>query len=229
MFHEIFPCRMWPGTRFGRIAAIAGLIILSSCSGTPPTRLFLLSPGSVQAPGEYAMLPSSGEQAILDARNGSASAARTAIVNVRVPQYLERQDIMVRTDAFELQPLPNAQWAEDLTATASRTLAEDLDRLLPAYDIVPGPARSDAPVAYRLEVSLSHFEMNSPNQVVIAGRWVIADEASGKERASRNFHNSAFLGAPDPKSIVATMSGLLGGVSTEIATELQRQQPVRRR
>ena len=228
MFREIFPCRLWPGPRSSRIAATAGFVILSSCSG-PPTRLFLLSPGAVQAPGAYAMLPSNGEPAVLDARNGSAVAARTAIVNVRVPQYLDRQDIMVRTDAFELQPLPNAQWAEDLTTTASRTLAEDLDRLLPAYDIVPGPARSDTPVAYRLEVSLSHFEMNSPNQVVIAGRWVIADEAAGKERASRNFHNSAFLSTPDPKSIVATMSGLLGGVSTEIATELQRQQTVRRR
>ena len=226
MSHDFSWYHVRPGTRFCRLAATAGLIILSGCSG-PPTRLFLLSPGAVQAPGESAMLPPNGEQAILDARSGSA--ARTAIVDVRVPQYLDRQDIMVRTDEFELKPLPNAQWAEDLTTTASRTLAEDLDRLLPAYDIVPGPARSDAPVSYRLEVSLSHFELNSPNQVVIAGRWVIADEGAGKERASRNFHNSAFLGTSDPKSIVATMSGLLGGVSTEIATELQRQQTVRRR
>jgi hypothetical protein len=228
MYCNIFRNRLWRGARYNGITSIAGLITLVGCSGSPPARLFLLSSGPVQVPGERAMLSSDSRQPMFDVRGPSAPGARAAVA-VTVPQYLDRPEIMVRTDNFELEPLPDAKWAEDLTMTASRTLAEDLSRLLPGYDILAWPNRFERPVAYRIEVSLSHFEMNSSNQVVIAGRWVITDDATAKERASENFQNAAFLGASDPKSIAATMSGLLGGVSSEIAAELQKQQLVRRR
>ena len=217
--------RMRRGTGFGKMAAFAGLITLAGCSGSPPPRLFLLSSGPVQAPGQRAML-SSDSRPVLDVHSPSRVQAAVAVT---VPQYLDRPEIMVRTDAFELEPLPDARWAEDLTMTASRALAEDLNRLLPAYDIVAWPNRFEGPVPYRIEVNLSNFEMSNPNQVVIAGRWVIADDAAGKERASANFRNAALIADSDPKSIAEAMSGLLGGVSSQIATEMQKPQTVRRR
>jgi hypothetical protein len=223
-----FGNRMRRGKGFGKFAAFALLITVVGCSGTPSPRLFLLSPGPIQSPGQRAMLSSAGGQPMFDVHPPSASGARAAVA-VTVPQYLDRPEIMVRTDDFELEPLPDARWAEDLTMTASRTLAEDLNRLLPAYDIIAWPNRSGDPVGYRIDVNLSHFEMNKPNQVAIAGRWVITDDRAAKERASANFRNAAFVAASDPTSIVEAMSSLLGGVSSEIASELQKQQTVRRR
>jgi len=217
--------RMRRGAGFGGVIAFAGLIALAGCSGSSPPRLFLLSSGPIQAPGQRAMLSAEGGPVL-----GVHSPARLqAAVAVTVPQYLDRSEIMVRTDAFELEPLPDARWAEDLAITASRTLAEDLNRALPAYDIVAWPNRFQGPVPYRIEVNLSNFEMSNANQVVIAGRWVIADDAAEKERASANFRNAAFLADADPKSIVEAMSGLLGGVSSQIAIELQKQPAARRR
>jgi hypothetical protein len=228
MYRNIFCNRVWRGARYSGIASIAGLITLVGCSGSPPSRLFLLSSGPVQVLGERAMLSSDSRQPMFDVRGPSAPGARAAVA-VTVPQYLDRPEIMVRTDNFELKPLPDAKWAEDLTVTASRTLAEDLSRLLPAYDIVAWPNRFEQPVAYRVEVNLSHFEMNSPNQVVIAGRWVITDDTATKERATANFQRAAVVAGSDPKSIAETMSALLGRVGSEIAAELQMQQTVRHR
>lgn len=226
MYGSILRNRPRQKVQYGRITAIAGLVALVGCSGPPPSRLFLLSSGPIQAPGERAML-SSGH---LDPTTGSPPAgARAVAVAVTVPQYLDRPEIMVRTDDFELRPLPEAKWAEDLAMTASRALADDLNRLLPGYEIVAWPNRLQRPVAYRIEVNLSHFEPNSPTQVVVAGRWTITDDTTAKERASANFQNAAPLADSDPKLIVATMSNLLGGVSSDIAAELQKEQIVRRR
>lgn len=227
MTRNISSNRMRRRVRIG--VAAAGLITLVGCSDPPSPQLLLLSSGPTQMPGQRALLSSNGNQSGLDVRSRSTTGAQAAAVAVTVPQYLDRPEIMVRTDAIELKPLPNSRWAEDLAVTASRTLAEDLNRLLPGYEIVAWPDRFERAAGHRIEVNLSHFEMNSPSQVVIAGRWVITDDAAGKQRASANFQSAAFVAAADPKLIVETMSGLLGSVSSEIAVELQRQQTVGRR
>jgi hypothetical protein len=159
----------------------------------------------------------------------STTEMRATTVAVTVPQYLDRSEIMVRTDAFELKPLPDATWAEDLARTASRTLAEDLNRLAPQYDVVAWPNRFERPVTYHIDVNLSHFEMDNSSQVVIAGRWTIVDNTTARERASANFQYAASVAAPDPTLIVGTMSGLLGSVSSEIAAELEKLPSVSRR
>jgi hypothetical protein len=172
------------------------------------------------------MLSSSGRASGI---GPSATGARAAAVVVTVPQYLERPEIMMRTDAFELKPLPDAKWGEDLVLTTSRTLAEDLSRLVPQYDIVAWPNRFERPATYRIDVALSHFEMSASNQVVIAGRWAVIDNTTEKERASANFQYAAPVAAPDPKSIVETMSGLLRTVASEIAAELVKLRTVAQR
>ena len=223
MYRNISSNSFWPQMRFTRFVFIAGLVALANCGGSAPPRLFLLSSGAVQVPGERAMV-SSGSRDLAVGRT-PAAGARAASVAVIVPQYLDRPEIMIRTSDVELEPVPDAKWAEDLAMTASRKLADDLNRLLPGYDIVPWPNRLERRVAYRIEVSLSHFEMESPNQVVIAGTWAITDDAA-RERASAKFQNAAPLAVSDPKSIAETMSRLLGGVSSPIAAELQKQQQI---
>src|SRR4029077_11681892 len=108
---------------------------LGACS-SPPPRLFLLNAEQIQA-NQHAEL--SGEQA---RRDVSAPISRLkAGLSVTVPDYLDRPDILVRSDSNELARLADARWAEDLSITVSRVMAADLTTALPGADIVPWPIR----------------------------------------------------------------------------------------
>src|ERR1700739_3462836 len=87
------------GARNFPILGIA--LVLAACSSTPP-RLFLLNAEQIQS-SQHAEL--SGDQARGDV-SGPLSRIKAGL-SVTVPEYLDRPDIMVRSDSNELARLPD--------------------------------------------------------------------------------------------------------------------------
>jgi uncharacterized lipoprotein YmbA len=190
---------------------------LGACS-SPPPRLFLLNAEQIQ-PNQHAEL--SGEQA---RRDVSAPISRLkAGLSVTVPDYLDRPDILVRSDSNELARLSDARWAEDLSITVSRVMAADLTTALPGADIVPWPIRYERTNNFRLAVDLTKFEADAHGTVQLEGRWMLLDDRSDTTRAGGPFRHAKAAPSADAKDIVQTMSDLLATTSTEIATQLQAQ------
>src|SRR4051812_874936 len=116
-------------------------LLLGACS-SQPSRLYVLN---------GAMPSSQPEAGVQTARSGAAGLASGASrqvgtagtgkgallgVQVSVPEYLDRLDIVERTSANELKPNYGAQWGESLSVTATRSLVENLGSLLPGDDVV---------------------------------------------------------------------------------------------
>jgi len=210
------------------IAVAAGIVSsIAGCGSSPPPQLYLLS--SQARPPQTATPRQSIDGSPRTSARLQTSDPVSATIEVVVPEYLDSNKIIVRTDANEVKAVDNAQWAENLFVTAARTLAADIGTLLPADDIVPMPSKIDRPVDYRISVDLSKFESDTQGTAYIVGRWVITDTRNSQERASARFAFSTPTGMQSNQSIAVGMSNNLLAVSTQIANSLAENEPTRRR
>ena len=96
-------------------------VLLSGCMGggaTTPVRYYLIDP--------------------IDYSNNSVKSVRElkiAIIDLHIPQYLERFHIAKRTNVSQLEFSENNQWGESLRKNLLRTLARNLSSLLSTADI----------------------------------------------------------------------------------------------
>jgi hypothetical protein len=196
------------------LGIVVGLVACSS----PQPRLYLLNAGPVQQ-GQRAALAAAPGQARRDV-SASVSGVKAGL-SVTIPEYLDRADILVRSNGNELTPLPEARWAEDLSITTSRVMAADLAAALPGADIVAWPTRVERAINFRIAVDLTKFESDADGTVEIEGRWTLLDSRSDATRAGGRFRHTKIIQNVDAKTMVGAMSDLLAITSTEIATQLQ--------
>lgn len=204
--------------RIARGLPILGVAVSLAACSSPPPRLFLLNAEQTQ-PSQHAEL--SADQSRRDV--AAPSARIKAGLSATVPEYLDRPDILVRSDSNELARLSDARWAEDLSITVSRVMAADLTAALPGADIVPWPIRYEKTNNFRIAVDLTKFEADAHGTVEIEGRWALLDERADTTRASGQFRHAKAAPSSDAAAIVQTMSDLLAITSSEIATQFQAQ------
>ena len=202
----------------GRSLPLLGIVASLAACSSPQPRLYLLNAGLVQQ-GQRAELAAAPDQARRDV--SPPLSGIKAGLSVTIPEYLDRPDILIRSNGNELAPLPDSRWAEDLSITASRVMAADLAAALPGADIIAWPVRVERAINFRIAVDLTKFESDVDGAVEIAGRWTLLDDRSGATRASGHFSHTKIAQLVDAKTTVQTMSDLLAMTSSEIATQLQ--------
>jgi uncharacterized protein len=197
------------------VFAIAALLALGACGGNTPSRYYFLS-----------ALPEAGGAG--GAPGGASTAERGVAVGVgpvRLPDYLNRPQIVTRSGPNEFQVAEFNQWGGPLEAEFSRVLAENLSVLLPADRVAIFPWNAPYPAQYRVQVTVARFEADASGEVGLVARWSVVGK-DGKEvlRAGQaNFREPA--GKQDYEATVAAMSRVLGGLSREIAAALRGLPP----
>lgn len=136
-------------------ALIAVLLLLSGCSSTESPRFYLLNP-----------LP----EGVGSGRPISEPCVSLGIGPVRLPEYLDRPQIITRGAGNELVLAQFDRWAEPLSDTFPRVLAENLSRLLCTRTVSLYPWRPSMPHDYRLEVEVIRMD-GTPGEVVRLETW----------------------------------------------------------
>lgn len=96
----------------------------------------------------------------------------------RLPEYLDRDALLVPQGQAGLQPLPGWRWAEPLRESVPRVLREDLAALLGAAQVWTSPVPPGVVVQQQLRVELLAFEATSDRGGVrLQARWTITDPA----------------------------------------------------
>lgn len=182
---------------------IAALLGLAGCAGNTPSRYYFLSPlveaGGAAAPG----------------------GSRTIGVGpVRLPDYLNRPQIVTRTGPNEFTVAEFNQWGGPLEAEVGRVLAENLATLLPADRVALFPWSMPYPAQYRVQVAVVRFEADAAGSVGLTARWSILGK-DGRD-ALRTVQSSLReeAGGTEYEATVAAMSRALAGLSREIAAAL---------
>ena len=142
---------------------------LAGCLGGPsgPTNFYMLS----------ALSPP-------PARTSAATAEgriRIGLATVVVPEYLNRNEIVLNLDDTLYRLVEFNQWAEPLNDNLTRVLAENLTNLLRGDSIdVFLSSDSSIPTDYRLEVDVLRLDGNLGDQVALIAQWALL-EAEGDD------------------------------------------------
>lgn len=193
-----------------RNALLASFFALAAgCAGSgDATRLYVLSP----------------------AAPGAAATSDTAVLvaAVRIPQYLDRPQLVTRTGGHRLQIAEFDQWAGDLREDLTRVLADNLARLLGSARVVTVPQSFKAPAAARVQVELLAFERMEDSRVRLAARWWVTrgTQAALIEGTRVTELFGAPLGdKPTAEATVASMSQVYGEFARGVAAAIRGEKP----
>ena len=176
--------------------------LLPGCATTPETKLYLLAAMESGAPfaGEAGQAPVIG------------------LGPVKLPDYLDRSQIVYRVSENRLAAADFHRWAEPLAANVVRVLSENLAARFPASRILAYPwPKSEAP-DYQLLVEVLRFDAGPDDAVHLIANWSV----QGWEAAPRRADITVPTAAHDFETLVRSESEALLQLSREIGDELRR-------
>lgn len=204
---------MFNKTRWLYNAAMAGvmtaLLTASGCGTTPPSRFYLLETAA----------PDSGAEA-------SAGELHVGIRQVRIPEYLQRNEIVTRKNGAELEPAALHRWAEPLRDGVPRVLIGNISSLLNTEKVSVYPWPGGRPPDYEIDIRIVRFDADDNGVITLNAHWRIAGESVGEhpilrkstieERFSAGIGGSGFYGR-----IAAAHSRALTELSAAIVKTIQ--------
>ena len=190
------------------ILLIAVCLLLSSCLGG----------GSNSVVKYYLVDPVHVEMDKIDTDKRLA----VELIDLHIPQYLQRFQLVTRKDDNRLRFSDNNQWAENLRKNLLRTLATNLATRLSTIDIGTPLNRSATLPDYRVQVHIGQFELDRYGKVQHSGRWQIT---GGEEEDIGMYHTSlesdAGMEPGDYDQIVADMQRLFAELCDQIAASIK--------
>ena len=186
-----------------RRSLLAVLVSLAGCLGPQqdPSAYFLLSPAP--APAESTPVP-----------------VVLGLGPVTIPGYLDRPQIVLRLSENEIALAEADRWAEPLGGHITRTLGENLSRLLPGSSYVEYPwYESEAP-DYALTLEVRRFESDATSGVFLDATWRLSRGGTVVDGGAARIDESAR--GPGRTAAVAAQSRALGQLSSEIAAGVRR-------
>ncbi len=187
-------------------------LALAGCLGgqSPPTNFYMLSPMS---PAEAGKFPASAE-----------SRVHIALETVVVPEYLNRNEIVVNLDNTIYQLAEFNQWAEPLSDNLTRVLGENLTNLLQNDSIhVFLASESSIPFDYRLEVDVLRLDGNLGNQATLVAQWALLEAEEDDLIVMRRSKYQEQAVDNTYKGLVMAKSRTLERLSQDIAVAVKRE------
>lgn len=188
-----------------RLAALLPALLLAGClgKGGTTTHYYLVDP-----------VPS---QAV----TGATPAVE--IMDLEIPQYLERFQIATRSGANGIVYAEYHQWGEALRKNLLRTLARNLSGLLGTTDIATPLNRSLAAPDWRVQVHVDQFEQDVDGHVRLKARWQVLDSrtaAAAPVSGAAELESEEAFGRGDYGPMVAAMGALYGELAGRIAADI---------
>jgi len=193
--------------------ALLGLVLASGtgCLGRSP------------APRLYTLAAVNGASA-----NTAARELALLVGPVRVPQYLDRPQIVTREGANEVVPDEYRRWAGGLEANVLRVLAANLTERLQTRRVVEAPRPAPFPIDYQVLVDFDELVADASGQLALRARWVIRD-GNGETRAIGSSSLTQPVAGRSAAEGIHAHELALGGLADALATslaELSAREPV---
>jgi hypothetical protein len=139
---------------------------------------------------------------------------------IRLPGYLDRQEVVTRVSPNRIDMSEYDHWAEPLETNFNRVLGQNLSVLLPIDRLVYFPWESIRSPAYQVEVEVLRFEANATGDVQLSARWVVLETTKKIPPKSGETLLSRQPTAKSTDAAVAALSETLGDLSREIANAI---------
>jgi len=192
------------------LVSVLTVSLLSGCIKTTPvpTRFYVLNPF------DYDVSLVNETQ-----KNVSLSVE---IASLRLPQYLEKPQIVTRSSKNRLELAEYHQWGGNLRKNMTRVLAQNVSQLLATPNISIAPFSSPVSPGFRVEIEVMRFERDFNGQVRFSTQWRLSSGQDRKTLVTRmtDLESPVVQPLPDFEHTVSTMSALLGELSRIISQEI---------
>jgi uncharacterized lipoprotein YmbA len=191
------------------MGSIIFLIGLSGCLGTSPrVNYYVISPiETFETP--------SGET------HGTTGPA-IGVGPVKMPMYLDRQQIITRDNPNQIEVSEIHQWAEPLKHNIERVLAENLSIMLDAQFVLTYPYSRQSGVEFQIPVIVLKFDAGPGADTHLKVRWAIIRAADEEKLFVKVSEFTVPYEGTEYHALVAAHSQALGELSREIAGEVKR-------
>jgi uncharacterized lipoprotein YmbA len=188
-------------TALALVAALA-----AGCSSAPTTRYYVVTPL-----GAAAAAPVPGPSVV--------------VAGVRLPQYLDRPQLVTRSGDSQLQFQEFHLWGGNLAKDLTRVLTENLSQLLRSDSVIAAPHTLRLRPDFRVEVEVLRFERGDDARVHLTARWWLSRGTDGAPLAgtTTTLASEPLPSSPGFDATVAAMSGAYGELSRGIAQAIARQ------
>lgn len=143
------------------------------------------------------------------------------IIDVHIPQYLERFQIATRIGENRLKFSDTNQWSENLRKNLMRTMSRNLSRLLSTNDISTPLNRSSSVPDYRVQIYIEQFERDIDSRIKLSARWQITGKDASVPLGIYNHETgSSAIEADNYDQMISLMQLLYGELSSKIAESI---------
>lgn len=202
---------MWSSI-YKLIVLLYVVCLLSGCIGggaATPVRYYLVDPA------EY---PSASLKVVRQ--------LNLEIINLHIPQYLERFHIATRSNESRLEFSESNQWGENLRKNLLRTMARNMSRLLSTIDIGTPLNRSSSLPDYRVQIHIDQFEQGIDNKVKLVARWQLSGGSKSESLGvfSAELKSQKTIEEKNFDQMVSAMRQLYGELSERVAETIIAQE-----
>lgn len=186
--------------------------LLSACVGggaTMPTRYYLIDPVEYSSESVKAVRQLSIE-----------------IIDLQIPQYLERFQIASRSSESRLEFSDENQWGENLRKNLLRSMARNLSRLLSTVDVGTPLNRSSSLPDYRIQIHIEQFEQDVDDKVKLIARWQLSSSSQPESIGvfGAELDSQQLIEEDNYDQMIAVMRQLFGKLSEQIADTIVAQE-----
>jgi uncharacterized protein len=190
-------------------AAALGALAAGGCfSPRPdPSKFFVLAPAGAAA-----------NDAIAPAGLPASSSPTIGLGPIKLPEYLDRDEMVTRMGPNRLELSDKDRWAEPLDNNFKQVIAQNLTRALGTHSITFYPWYGTTRVDYQVRIDVYRFETDPSANAQLVAHWQLLD-GSGKllYAGDSNLSEQARLGEP----IAAALSRTVDGLARQIASAIQ--------
>ena len=193
--------------RIKTILFVLLLLLLAGCASTEPSRFYALTP----MPGSDAGVLS----------ETLAQDVTIGVGPVRIPDYLDRQQIVTSSRQHKRKLAEFDRWAGSLKDSFVLILSENLSALLATDRVFTYPWRGSLSIDYQIEVEVVQFDGELGGNASLIARWTIFDAKEKKVLLVKKSNITESAGAQGYEALVAAQSRTLGHLSRDIAAAVK--------
>jgi uncharacterized lipoprotein YmbA len=180
------------------------LFVSIGCTSTAPSRFYTLNSLSMTEP----------------LKNSSPPKFSMALGPIDIPDYLDRQQIVIRTSQNELTLSEFDRWAGSLSENVARVLSENLSVLMAPDQISIVPWAWGVAYDYRVSVSIVKFDIMPEGNILLNADWALTTRNGTKLGIKRESITEPVQGHTY-QARVSSMSGALAILGRHMASEIE--------
>jgi len=165
---------------------------------------------------------SSMSDSLIEQKLNIASDEIIGVGPVKIPEYLNRPQIVTINDNQMVNFAQFDRWGESLDLAIARVLNENLTATLESRDIELYPWNILIPVKFQVVVDVIELEANLKKDIVFVAQWSIVDLKNKNLVFSKRSALKEAINPHNYSGSVAALNKVLSKLSVEIAQELSQ-------